>query len=181
MVVPTATVWIGPGIHFSRHAVVLTVVVTAGGGAAFGGGLCGRTRAYRERLDTLMFPGAVHYGDVGRDSWSETVAGVDVCTLVKQIAEVLNITATNRVFRSGIHRKIPRTPLEAVSDGSYGAIEPLWHNRCDPSIRKHSDSCCSESRCSGGNQERDFLGRILRACDKPRFRSASKSVLGEAM
>ena len=31
------------------------------------------------------------------------------------------------------------------------------------------------------NQERDFLGRILRACDKPRFRSASKSVLGEAM
>jgi len=86
-----------------------------------------------------------------------------------------------QVFRSGIHRKIPRTPLEAVSDGSYGAIEPLWHNRCDPSIRKHSDSCCSESRCSGGNQERDFLGRILRACDKPRFRSASKSVLGEAM
>jgi hypothetical protein len=63
---------------------------------------------------------------------SMTVAGVDVCTLLKQIADVLNITAINRVFPSGIHRKTPRTPLEAVSDGSYDANEPVWHNRCRP-------------------------------------------------
>jgi hypothetical protein len=38
-------------------------------------------------------------------SLSMTVAGVDVCSLVQQIADVLNVTAINRVFPSGIHRK----------------------------------------------------------------------------